>query len=75
MAIMMAIEERAYQSGYDILFAHSLNNPQREAACIRRFLSRRVDGLFISPVYRLEENAPIYHDKWEHFLQVGIPAK
>ena len=64
--VMMAIEERAYQSGYDILFAHSLNNPQREAACIRRFLSRRVDGLFISPVYRLEENAPIYQEILKH---------
>ena len=64
--VMMAIEERAYQSGYDILFAHSLNDPKREAACIRRFLARRVDGLFISPVYRLEETAPIYQDILKH---------
>ena len=64
--VMMAIEERAYQSGYDILFAHSLNDPKREAACIRRFLALRVDCLFISPVYRLEETAPIYQDILKH---------
>jgi LacI family transcriptional regulator len=51
--IVMAIEERAYELGYDLLFAHSLNQPTREEACIRRFLLRRVDGLFIVPVYRL----------------------
>ncbi|MCG8576155.1 MAG: substrate-binding domain-containing protein, partial [Flavobacteriales bacterium] len=63
---MMAIEERAYQAGYDILFAHSLNDPKREASCIRRFLARRVDGLFISPVYRLESVAPIYEEIKKH---------
>jgi len=26
--------------------------PEREEVCIRRLLSRRVNGLFISPVYR-----------------------
>ena len=41
--VMMAIEQRAHQAGYDILFAHSLNDPEREAACIRRMLARRVD--------------------------------
>ncbi len=54
---VMAIEERAHDLGYDILFAHSLNTPEREEACLRRFLARRVDGLFISPVYRFEAEA------------------
>jgi LacI family transcriptional regulator len=60
--IVVAIEERAHELGYDILFAHSLNKPEREELCIRRFLSRRVDGLFISPVYRFEAEARIYQE-------------
>ena len=60
--MIVAIEERAHELGYDILFAHSLNKPEREELCIRRFLSRRVDGLFISPVYRFEAEARIYQE-------------
>ncbi len=60
--IIMAIEERAHELGYDILFAHSLNKPEREELCLRRFLARRVDGLFISPVYRFEAEARIYQE-------------
>jgi DNA-binding LacI/PurR family transcriptional regulator len=59
---MMAIEERAHELGYDLLFAHSLNQPSREEACIRRFLLRRVDGLFITPVYRLSPAAGAYEE-------------
>ena len=58
--IMFAIEERAHELGYDLLLAHTHNLANREEACIRRLLSRRVDGLFISPVYRLEPAAQIY---------------
>jgi DNA-binding LacI/PurR family transcriptional regulator len=60
--MVVAIEERAHELGYDILFAHSLNKPEREEQCIRRFLSRRVDGLFITPVYRYEAEARIYQE-------------
>jgi len=48
--------------GYDLLFVHTLNNVEREEACIRRLLSRRVDGLFISPVYRIDPEAHIYQE-------------
>lgn len=60
--MVVALEERAHELGYDILFAHSLNKPEREESCIRRFLARRVDGLFISPVYRYEAEARIYQE-------------
>jgi DNA-binding LacI/PurR family transcriptional regulator len=60
--MVVAVEERAHELGYDILFAHSLNKPEREELCLRRFLSRRVDGLFISPVYRFEAEARIYQE-------------
>jgi LacI family transcriptional regulator len=68
--IIIAIEERAHELGYDILFAHSLNKPEREELCLRRFLARRVDGLFISPVYRFEAEARIYQE----ILASRIPA-
>jgi DNA-binding LacI/PurR family transcriptional regulator len=60
--VVLAIEERASALGYDVLLAHTLNIPEREEACIRRFLSRRVDGLFIGPVYRMAAESPIYQE-------------
>ncbi len=60
--IMLAFQERAFELGYDLLGAYSLNQPEREEACIRRLLSRRVDGLFVSPVYRLAREVSIYKE-------------
>src|SRR5215510_4759041 len=68
--VVMAIEEQAFQMGYDVIVAHSLNQVEREQAIIRRLLSRRVDGLFIVPVYRLDPVAPIY----EELLKRGTPT-
>jgi len=60
--IVYAIEERAHELGYDLLLAQTLNKPEREDLALRRLLSRRVDGLFITPVYRFEAEARIYHE-------------
>jgi DNA-binding LacI/PurR family transcriptional regulator len=60
--MLMAIEEHAHEIGYDLIVAHSLNLPEREEMVIRRFLSRRVEGLFLVPVYRLDPTAPIYEE-------------
>ncbi|HEY4416180.1 MAG TPA: LacI family DNA-binding transcriptional regulator [Verrucomicrobiae bacterium] len=60
--IVFAIEERAHELGYDLLIAHTLNKPEREDLVLRRLLSRRVDGLFITPVYRFEAEARIYQE-------------
>ena len=60
--IVYAIENRAHEMGYDMLITHTHNMPDREEVCIRRLLSRRVDGLFISPVYRYEAEARIYRE-------------
>jgi LacI family transcriptional regulator len=60
--IVFALEERAHELGYDLLLAHTYNNPEREDQCLRRLLSRRVDGLFITPVYRFEAEARIYQE-------------
>jgi len=60
--VVYAIEERAFELGYDLLIAHTLNKPEREDLVLRRLLSRRVDGLFITPVYRYEAEARIYQE-------------
>lgn len=65
-----AIEEGAHEWGYNLVLAHTLNVPEREDACIRRLVSRRVDGLFVAPVYRLAPTAPIY----EELRQRQIPT-
>src|SRR6266478_6318796 len=45
--VVLAIEERAHALGYEVLIAQTLDLPDREESCLRRFLARRVDGLFI----------------------------
>ena len=60
--MMLAIEERAHDLGYDLLLMHTLNTVEREEYCIRRMLARRVDGIFIMPVYRIEPEARIYKE-------------
>ena len=60
--IVLAIEERAHELGYDIMLMHTLNSVEREDLCVRRLLSRRMDGLFIAPVYRIEPEARIYQE-------------
>jgi LacI family transcriptional regulator len=60
--VVSAIEERAHDLGYDLLIAQTQNKSEREAACLRRLLARRVDGLLITPVYRFEAEARIYQE-------------
>jgi DNA-binding LacI/PurR family transcriptional regulator len=69
---ILAIEEQAHELGYELILAHSLNDPAREESVIRRLLSRRVDGLIISPVYRLAPTAPIYNELRESGTPVVI---
>ncbi len=60
--VVMALEENAHELGYDLILAHSANNPEREENCIRRMLARRVDGLFVFPAYRHEPTAAVYEE-------------
>jgi len=76
--IVLAIEERAHELGYDVLFVHTLNNVEREELAIRRLLSRRVDGLFVSPVYRIDPESRIYQElliRHTPTVLLGPPAK
>jgi LacI family transcriptional regulator len=59
--VILALDERAHELGYELILAHTLHSEEREAVCIQRLLSRRVDGIFISPVYRHKTEAPIYN--------------
>ena len=68
--VVMAIEERAHELGYELILSHTLNMTEREDSAIRRLISRRVDGLFVSPVYRLGPEAPIYQE----LQRCGIPT-
>ncbi|SVC35227.1 uncharacterized protein METZ01_LOCUS288081, partial [marine metagenome] len=68
--VIMAVEEQAHEMGYEILFAQTLNNTEREERIIRRMLARQVEGLFIRPVYRPNNTAVIY----DELLKCGIPT-
>ncbi len=70
--IVMAIEEQAHELGYDLITGHSLNLVEREDRVIRRMLSRRVDRLFLSPVYRMDPTAPIYDELLRRKLPVVL---
>lgn len=58
--LLAALEQQACESGYDLLVTQSQNQVDREAGCIRRCLARRVEGLFLVPVYRLAPTAAAY---------------
>jgi LacI family transcriptional regulator len=60
--IILGIQECAYELGYDVLLTYTVNLPEREEAAIRRMLARRVDGLLLSPVYRLGAESRIYQE-------------
>jgi DNA-binding LacI/PurR family transcriptional regulator len=60
--VVLALQEQANEMGYDLLIANTLNLPEREEAGVHRFLSRRVDGIFLCPVYRLANEAPLYQE-------------
>ncbi len=70
--MVMAIEQRCQELGYDLLIGHSLNDPAREEQFIRRCLARRVDGMFITPVYRLNPAASAYEDLLRHKIPTVI---
>ncbi len=60
--MLMALEEKCFDAGYELLLAHTLNQPEREEIALRRMMARRVDGLMVAPVYRLAPAAPVYQE-------------
>jgi hypothetical protein len=55
-----------------LLVRRGPNDPEREESCVRKILARRVDGLFLAPVYRLGPTAPIYEDLKRHGTPVVL---
>ena len=70
--VMLALEGHAHELGFDLLLAHSLGKAEREDVVIRRLMSRRVDGLFVAPVYRMSKTAAIYEDLRKQGLPVVL---
>lgn len=70
--VVLAIEERTYEIGYELLYAHTLNLIQREEHIIRRMLARRVEGMFLCPVARLQPEARLYQELHARRLPVVL---
>ena len=68
--MVFAIEERAHDLGYDVIIAQSLNQPEREDACLRRMLSRRVDGLLIMNALKVTA-APCAMPDWNRMTSLS----
>ncbi len=70
--ILLALEERAFELGIELILSHSLNQEGREEVCIQRLLARRVDGIFIWPAHRMRPDARIFQTLAERRTPVVI---
>ena len=70
--MVMAIQESAFASGYQVLLEFSKNLPEQEETAIRRFLARRVDGILISPVYEFASQSTTYSELMKRDIPVVI---
>jgi LacI family transcriptional regulator len=68
--LIMAIEDRAFELGFELFLAHTLEKPEREDLVLRRLLARRVEGLFVIPVARLGDTPGIYAE----LIRLNIPT-
>lgn len=60
--VIMAVEEKSFETGYDLLLAQTYNSIEREEKILKRLMARHVDGILISPVYRLETKSEVYDE-------------
>lgn len=68
--VVLAIQDRAHELGYEIILAHSANSEDREFSTVLKLIARRVDGLIISPVPRMDPNAKAF----DELLKQKIPT-
>ncbi len=68
--LIMALEDRAFDLGFELFLAHTLEKLEREELVLRRLLARRVEGLFVIPVARLGESPGIYAE----IARLNIPT-
>jgi LacI family transcriptional regulator len=55
-SIARLIEEKAYESGYKIIYCSTDNNPEKTKELIRMFSDRKVDGYIIAPSEGIEDD-------------------
>ncbi len=60
--VVVAVEDRAHELGCDVILAHTGNDPARESHAIRRLISRRVEGILVAPVARMDPRASVYEE-------------
>ncbi len=60
--VAAAVQNGAYERGYELLVAQTQEDTGREEASIRRLLSRGIDGLVIFPVARYAPSVRIYDE-------------
>lgn len=70
--VVSALAERAHDLGYDLLLDQSQSQAEREEVGIRRLMARRVEGLFLSPVYRHAPSAPVYAELQQRRTRVVL---
>jgi DNA-binding LacI/PurR family transcriptional regulator len=70
--VACAVGERTREQGYDLLVAQTLGKPEHEEAALRRFLARRVDGVFVAPLYRVASAVPVYQELQRRATKVVI---
>ena len=68
--LIMALEDRSFEQGFDLILSHTLEKPEREEFAIRRALARRVEGLFLVPAPRLDSNPEIF----EELARLQVPV-
>lgn len=60
--VVMAIEDRSQELGFDVILTLTGNQIERELNAIHRMVSRRVEGLIIAPVHRMDPVAQAYEE-------------
>jgi DNA-binding LacI/PurR family transcriptional regulator len=70
--VVMALEEHSHQLGFELVLAQSLGTVEREETVIRRLVARKVQGLFIHPVYRLQKDSKAYQELVAHRIPTVI---
>jgi len=70
--VVCGVEERARDTGYEIILAQSLNQVEREEACLKGFLARQTDGILVWPLPRLTPEAPVLAEQQRHNARVVL---
>ncbi len=66
--LLLGVEDRVHNAGYDLLLGHTLNQPEKEEALIRRMIARRVNGLLVFPIHQMETQSKAYDELRRHKL-------